>query len=277
MEDTQPLISLEVIDKPADSWELNQPYYVVLILDGDSSFSIDFTSYQCQGKHLVFLSAFQLLKWQGSQADHIYCIKFHADFYCIEYHKQEVACNGLLFNNIYQDPYVQVGQSVYSELLYVFNKLELLHTSEHNYDSAIAKTYLQLLLAISSKEKQMDKTFVLRNEVQSDRVSNFQNLLNENFMSNRSVSFYAEHYGLSVDVFSKKITSLFGKPPSKLIKERVILEAKRLLHLSVKSIKEIAVELHYQDEFYFSRFFKKQVGVSPSVFRKTVGISIIAK
>lgn len=69
----------------------------------------------------------------------------------------------------------------------------------------------------------------------------------------------------------------FSKSPSQLINERVILEAKKLLHLTYKSIKEIAQELNFEDEFYFSRYFKKNVGVSPSSYRKNVGISIVAK
>ena len=57
----------------------------------------------------------------------------------------------------------------------------------------------------------------------------------------------------------------------------MILEAKKLLHLTYKSIKEIAQELDFEDEFYFSRYFKKEVGLSPKQFRDSVGISIVAK
>ena len=74
-----------------------------------------------------------------------------------------------------------------------------------------------------------------------------------------------------------QVKKQYGKTPSKLIRERLTLEAKRLLHLTYKSIKEIAHELGFNDEFYFSRYFKKEVGVSPKVFREKVGISIAAK
>jgi len=73
------------------------------------------------------------------------------------------------------------------------------------------------------------------------------------------VSFYASALCLTPDSFSKKIKTLLGKTPNKLIQERVVLEAKKLLHLTYKSIKEVAFELNFEDEFYFSRFFKKNV------------------
>ena len=57
----------------------------------------------------------------------------------------------------------------------------------------------------------------------------------------------------------------------------MLLEAKKKLHLTYKSIKEIANELGFEDEFYFSRYFKKLTNVSPKTFRENVGISIVAK
>ncbi|WP_222597054.1 helix-turn-helix domain-containing protein [Chitinophaga pinensis] len=56
----------------------------------------------------------------------------------------------------------------------------------------------------------------------------------------------------------------------------MILEAKRQLHLTRRSIKEIAYSLQFSDEFYFSRFFKKFTKVSPQTFRQKTGISIVA-
>ncbi|KKX52224.1 helix-turn-helix domain-containing protein [Sphingobacterium sp. IITKGP-BTPF85] len=50
-----------------------------------------------------------------------------------------------------------------------------------------------------------------------------------------------------------------------------------MLHLTYLSVKEIAAKLQFEDEFYFSRYFKKNVGISPSGFRERVGISIVAK
>lgn len=50
-----------------------------------------------------------------------------------------------------------------------------------------------------------------------------------------------------------------------------------MLHLSHKSVKEIAFKLQFEDAFYFSRYFKKNVGLSPLNYRKNVGISIVAK
>jgi AraC family transcriptional activator of pobA len=56
-----------------------------------------------------------------------------------------------------------------------------------------------------------------------------------------------------------------------MISERIIIEAKRELYLTSKPVKEIAFDLGFHDEFYFSRFFKMNADVSPQRYRNTVG------
>ena len=260
---------------PADlSKDISTPYYHILVFDGRTSFSVDFTTYDCDGKTVLFLSPYQHLQWHRSSASMVYAIQFHGDFYCIEYHKKEVACNGILFNNIYRQPHVSVTDSVFGEIVATVAKMQDLHGKDSQYDASITKTYLQLILALSSKEKQLAQ---ISDAPQFENVVDFQSLLERNFLKTKEVAFYAAKSGLAVNTFTKKIKKNFGKTPSKLIQERIVLEAKKLLHLTYKPIKEIAADLNFEDEFYFSRYFKKEVGVSPKQFREKVGISIVAQ
>ncbi len=257
--------------------ELSEPYYLILLFDGTARFAIDFTEYTCNGKNLVFLSPYQLIQWSVANKTVVDLLRFHGDFYCIEYHKEEVACNGILFNNIYERPFIRVPDVVFNEIAAVFNKIKAMENSVQTADLSIMRSYLQLILALSSKEKQ---TSMAENHLACQRknsLGSFKNLLEKHFISNRPVSFYAAQYGISADTFSKQIKKQFSKTPSQLIQERLILESKRLLHLTFKSIKEIATELGFDDGFYFSRFFKKETGVSPKTFRERVGISVAAK
>jgi AraC family transcriptional regulator, transcriptional activator of pobA len=53
--------------------------------------------------------------------------------------------------------------------------------------------------------------------------------------------------------------------------KRIIIKAKRELYLTNQSVKEVACELGYNDEYHFSRFFKKSVNISRQAYRETVG------
>ena len=271
------LLQIETFPSVHSSRQVNTPYYGIVLFNGHASFSIDFTTYECSGKTIFFLSPFQLLKWHFNTSPVTYVLRFHGDFYCIEYHKDDVACNGILFNNIYEKPYIAVPDAVYGDIIRILLKMKELENATLPYDLSVIKSYLQLILALSSKEKQKAMPHRQLRETRTGDIASFKTILEAHFIVERNVSFYAGQYSLACSTFSKKIKRYFGKTPSALIRERLTLEAKKQLHLTYKSIKEIARDLGFEDEFYFSRYFKKEVGVSPKRFREKTGISIAAK
>lgn len=266
--------SLETLDL---SKGIKQPYYYILVMEGAATFSVDFTEYACKRNTFVFLSPYQFFKLSYHKFTDVKVLRFHGDFYCIEYHKKEVACNGVLFNNIYQQPFVSVNEQTFEEVNTIIQKMQNFCDVEDEDNISILRSYLQLILALSSKEKRQQISHSKVESSQLENVTNFQTVLENHFLETREIDFYASKFGLSVNSFSKKIKKHFARPPSRLIQERIVLEAKKLLHLTYKPIKEIATDLNFEDEFYFSRYFKKGVGISPKQFRDKVGISIVAK
>jgi AraC family transcriptional activator of pobA len=59
-----------------------------------------------------------------------------------------------------------------------------------------------------------------------------------------------------------------GKPPTRLVHDRLLLEAKRSLTYTNMTIAETAYDLGFTDPAYFSRFFSERVGESPAAFRR---------
>ncbi|MBB2148212.1 helix-turn-helix domain-containing protein [Pedobacter sp. LMG 31462] len=249
--------------------------YNIILLDGAGKVSVDLVEYSFEGKIALFTTPYQIIYFDTAHPIPTKRLQFHGDFYCIEYHKKEVACNGLLFNNIYQQPYVNLEMEAYADLNHILGKLtpELAHNN--SYSIAIVRAYLQLILALCSKIKSNDH--VIYEEVNRHHpIMKFKALLESNFHKERQPSFYAEKMGISPNNFSKICKQYFLRTPSGLIHERVILESKKLIHLSYKSMKEIAAELNFDDENYFSRYFKKHTGITPTAFREQVGVSIVA-
>jgi AraC family transcriptional activator of pobA len=249
--------------------------YNIFLLEGNGKVSIDLVEYPFDGSIILFATPYQIINFNTIQPLKTKRLQFHGDFYCIEYHKKEVACNGLLFNNIYQHPYINLETSDYIEIDTILEKLIIEIENSSSYSTAVVKAYLQLILALSSKFKSND-TITPEEKNSYHPLMNFKILLENNFRNERQPSFYASQMGISPNSFSKICKQQFFKTPSTLIHERVILESKKLIHLTYKSMKEIAAELHFDDENYFSRYFKKHTGITPSAFRENVGISIVA-
>ena len=249
--------------------------YNIFLLEGNGKVSIDLVEYPFDGSIILFATPYQMINFNTVQPLKTKRLQFHGDFYCIEYHKKEVACNGLLFNNIYQQPYINLERADYIEIDTILEKLIIEIENSSSYSTAVVKAYLQLILALSSKIKS-NNTITLEEKNSYHPLMNFKILLENNFRSERQPSFYAAQMGISPNSFSKICKQQFFKTPSTLIHERVILESKKLIHLTYKSMKEIAAELHFDDENYFSRYFKKHTGITPTAFRENVGISIVA-
>lgn len=249
-------------------------YTVTLIGKGKGIYHADFGKFPFTGPVLLFSTPLQQIYIEQQDPLEITMIQFHGDFYCIEYHRAEVACNGLLFNNSYIKPAVNLSEKDYLLFQNLLNDLEHEFTSLQTNDIVI-RAYLQLWLAKASAIK----INALENlEVKDvDRLmEQFRLLIDQHFLSLHKPSDYAQLLNISSNLLTKRSTKYFNKTPSQLINEKLILEAKRQLHLTRLSIKEITYRLNFQDEFYFSRVFKKFTKVSPQTFRDKTGISIVA-
>jgi AraC family transcriptional activator of pobA len=95
----------------------------------------------------------------------------------------------------------------------------------------------------------------------------FLALLEERFRERHDVATYAEALLLTPDQLSRGLAAASGRTAKQLIAERVALEARRLLRYTPLSVKEIADDLGYGDQFRFSRAFKAATGLSPQAFR----------
>ncbi|MGE8429952.1 MAG: AraC family transcriptional regulator [Sphingobacterium sp.] len=98
-------------------------------------------------------------------------------------------------------------------------------------------------------------------------VAKFVQLIDEWYKSEKSVAFYAEKLNISANYLNVLSNRVLQKSASFLIQERVLLEAKRLLKISDKTIKAIVFDLGFYDNASFSKFFKSHTNMTPSQFK----------
>ncbi|MBS1522488.1 MAG: helix-turn-helix domain-containing protein [Bacteroidetes bacterium] len=264
----------------SEGFDLGQPqrldnYAVLLITEGEGTYHADFGAFPYAAPVLLFSTPLQQIRLEEKTTSRFTLLQFHGDFYCIEYHKEQVACNGLLFNSIYIQPSVHLTESEASSFERILNDISA-EFADASPDETILQSYLQLLLAKASNIKIRLMQLNVEHEERDEKMEQFIQLLEKNYLKLHKPSEYAELLAMSPNNFSKWCARYFKKSPSEMIHERIILEAKKKLHLTRQSIKEIAYALNFTDEFYFSRFFKKYVKVSPQTYREKTGISIVA-
>lgn len=249
-------------------------YSLIWIRNGRGSAKADFSEHDFTQNTLFAFSPYQPFMFQKDEELQGVVINFHPDFFCIHKHQQEVACNGVLFNNIYNPPFVSVDETANSTFKMLLEQItsEMQNPALAQYELLVS--YLKIFLITASRLKTAQQTETQINPEENKEpfiLQNLKNYIETHFKTKHSASDYADLLNISAKALAKLTKTHFNKTLTDLISERIIIEAKRELYLTNKAVREIAYELGYIDEYYFSRFFKNNADISPQAYRDTVG------
>ncbi len=229
----------------------------------DVNFKIDNTPYQLAPNEVASLTPNQ--KFEFIDGENIIVYQFNSEFYCIKDHDKEVNCMGVLFLASTVVPIFKLNNEE-------VNKYDFLHddiTQEFLNQDSIQAEMLQLLIKnfIIKSTRLLKKQNINTSLPKQDLLKKYNMLVDQHFINEKQVSFYAEKLFKSPKTLSNQFNKL-NTNPLLIIHDRIILETKRLLQYSDLSFKEIAFKLGYNDPSGLSRLFKKQTKSSPSDFRK---------
>ena len=251
-----------VVNKPKQI----DTYTIFWIKEGQGTYTIDFKNYSFNGNVLLFLSPGQVFSVDSEKIKEAYQLNFIKDFYCIQTHDSEIACNGVLFNNIYESPFIYPSEKESKKLDFIIDLLieEFGLAETAQYD--MLQSYLKQFIIQSVRLKK--EAHELVEDTETKLFKDFSLLVDLNFKKLHSVTEYANRLGISPKSLTKHLQKLGTKTPSDLIKNRIITEAKRQLLYSNEAVKHVAFDLGFNDPAYFSRFFTKATGISPIQFKK---------
>ena len=252
-----------VFNKP----EQLDAYSIYWIKEGKGIYNIDFESYAFNDNVLFFLSPGQVFSVESEKIKEAYKITFIRDFYCIQTHDKEVACNGILFNNVYETPFVKPCESDTQKLDFILEGLiQEFKTNEATAQYDMLQAYLKQFIIHSVRVKK--EHHVIKDDTETKLFKDFSLLVEQNYKTLHSVTDYANRLGISPKSLTKHFQKIGSKTPSDFIKSRIVLEAQRQLLYSNDSVKQIAYGLGFNDSAYFTRFFKKATLKSPLQFKK---------
>ena len=156
-----------------------------------------------------------------------------------------------------------------NELEFTFFKIFELISSDSKYKKQLIQTLiLEILLMISVKTKDENP----ENESTGNNylLVKFEKLLEKHFMEAHYPKFYADHLSVTPNYLNTLCKKITGKTAGEIIRNRIILEAKRFLVNSEYTISQISYDLYFEDNSYFTKFFKANSGITPAEFRKSL-------
>lgn len=252
------------------------PYYsIILLLDGSTQLTVDFKEYAVQAPLVVCLSPYQPHLLDTTIPIKGVLLNFHPDFFCTYKHQNEVESEGILFHNIYEPPFFALPTPAPIVDLLQQMQTEIAHKAlgQHELLVSYLKIFLIHLLRTKASQTPVVEAQLIQQSNKATVLQALRDHIEAHFRQKHSPRDYAQMLNISPNALAKLVKAHYGTTLTNLIAERIATEAKRELYLTARSVKEIAYLLGYQDEYYFSRFFKKQAGISPSVYRTTVGFA----
>jgi YesN/AraC family two-component response regulator len=257
-----------------DHIQRNNYYSLIWIKKGTGLLKADFSEYSFSEKYLLSFSPYQPFMLLPDGAVEGIALQFHPDFFCIHKHQQEIACNGVLFNNIYQPPFVLLDDKSIGIFEMFIAQMSSEMQSPAMARSELLISYLKIVLITASRLK-AEQHSEAKNDTMNLKepfiLQSLKEAIEIHFKEKHSAGDYAKLLNVAPKALAKISKTHLNKNLTSLISERIIIEAKRELYLTNKPIKQIAYELGYEDEYYFSRFFKTNTDISPQTYRNTVG------
>lgn len=244
-------------------------YHLVYFSKGTGRHSIDFINFPVEEGQIYFMIPGQVHEWNFRSRTDGYIINFSEQYISALVANPRYLDQFNFFSGIAREQVITIPPAGRLKIVQILNDIvaESHHTGEWK-DDFIRTALLQLFIQVNRYIKKDPSA--KGNNYNYLLLRNFQRLIEQYYKEKKLTREYAALLYVTPNHLNALSKDVSGRPAGELIRDRVLLEAKRLLILDRITVSEIASELGFADNSYFSKFFKKYEGVTPEVFRNKI-------
>lgn len=247
-------------------------YHIVFFTKGGGEHSIDFNTYPVVPMQLYCMIPGQVHSWNFSGVTDGFIVNFSDRFFKSFLLNPHYLEKFSFFSGVSNEGVLKIPAASKDRVVKLFESI--IEVAKHHPDlqemDKIKVLLLQLFMMLEDEVPVLAKDAVPQQKMLLLR--HFRKLIDEHYKNIKLPKQYAELLYITPNHLNALCQDLVGKTAGELIRERVLLEAKRLLTNANITAAEIAYELNFQDNSYFSRFFRKYTEQTPEAFRKQFDI-----
>ena len=244
-------------------------FIIIMQLEGSSRIRINSTDYNIHGREVLLIPPNAIRQYQELQpGNHFAGLAFTTGFLARSgFNKKHADMLDFFSANL---PCIVLNASDFNRLLSMLQLLQRKYTSTDDMldQQVIFHLFLAFLYELRSVYVRSNNDKKIQLTRKEDITMRFVKLLADSFREERSVSFYAGQLNVTPRHLTQTVKEVTGKSAGELIDETVIMEAKILLNDVSLTLAQVAEHLYFSDQFFFSKFFKRNAGITPSQYRK---------
>ncbi len=240
-------------------------YFIKYIIEGTGIQNIDFVDYEVKPNSVFFMAPGQVHSFEIQNVRGLY----------IYFKTEMIEINNLPFFNYSFNTPVLYFEGKNNEIDSIFHSLLSEYENQHFAKNELIKAYLQSLLILMTRQYFRHEESVNSFPPNVRLIKQLNQTIDKYFVKQRNISFYSDALHISSRQLNNILKENLGKSISELIHQRILVEAKRLLCYTDKTISEIAYQLNFSDKTYFHRFFKSNENITPVEFRSKMSANNI--
>ena len=251
-----------------EPWGMSSPdrhtfYALFWLIEGDGFHHIDYTGYPIRPQTLYLMRPGQMHFFEVEKLPSGYSIFFLEEFLYLNNQIQPAE----LFYLIDHCPALYVSPEQANILQQIIMELFFEYTNEPLGFVDALQHLTQLLLIYVRRFYDYSASVVPTSA--THRVAQFQRLVDQHFLTKHHVNDYSGLLGITSGYLNEQVKDVIGTSASQVVRQRITIEAKRLLAYTKLTVSEIGIHLGFKDSSYFARFFRRETGHSPLGFRST--------
>lgn len=262
------LVRLETRDDIPRGFPHRHGYYHLLwMTEAQGTHMVDFETFEVRPHSVFFISPGQLHAWISSTKPHGFVINVSTEFFSRMFPRADDIAKFPFFHAIGSVPAVYLSPAQHDELLPLLQVIEREYRDRKLGRFDVIRSYLLILLTQLRRLYPIEDGLP-RSDPYYALTRRLTLLIEERYLQFDTVGQYAQALNVSERQLNEALKRTMGRTVSRLVQERIALEAKRLLSNTVLSTAEIAFQLNFDDPAYFTRFFKKHTDHTPGAFRQ---------